>query len=61
MRGGEPTFFIQVADWNAYAAHRSKYVDPLNDGTETLWDELGGARLLVVNALRGGPPAIVML
>jgi hypothetical protein len=59
-RDSRDSFFIQMADWNAYAAHRSRYIDPLNDGSETLWDELGGVRLTAVNSLRGGPPAIVL-
>jgi len=59
-RDSRQSFFVQMADLNAYAAHRSRYIDPLNDGTESLWDELAGSRLLAVNSLRGGPPGIVI-
>ncbi|HDM75204.1 MAG TPA: DUF3800 domain-containing protein [Deltaproteobacteria bacterium] len=52
------SFFVQLADWNAYAAHRSRYVDP-KGMIDDLWDELKSVRLYEVNALRGGPPGIV--
>jgi hypothetical protein len=59
-RHSQDSFFIQLADWNAYAAHRSQYVDPSAAGFEGAWDELGSSRLAEVNKLRGGPPGIVL-
>jgi hypothetical protein len=58
-RKSQDSYFIQLADWNAYAAHRSRYVDPAASVPGDLWDELGDARLEAVNAVRGGPPGIV--
>ena len=57
-RQSHDSYFIQVADWNAYAAHRSTYVDPTAQGTAALWDLLSDQRLLKVNANVGGPPGI---
>ena len=59
-RQSHDSYFIQLADWNAYAAHRSTYVDPVHSMDATVWDALGGVRLLDVNAVRGGPPGIVV-
>lgn len=58
-RESHDSYFIQLADWNAYAAHRSQYVDPVGGVPADLWDRLAGCLLLAVNAVRGGPPAIV--
>lgn len=58
-RQSHDSYFIQLADWNAYAAHRSAYVAPLASVPGDIWDALGGCRLLDVNAVRGGPPGIV--
>lgn len=58
-RVSQDSYFIQIADWNAYAAHRSKHVDPICPVADDLWDELESTRLLEVNAVRGGPPGIV--
>lgn len=58
-RKSQDSYFIQLADWNAYATHRSRYVDPIERVPDDLWDELAGTHLLEVNALRGGPPGIV--
>jgi hypothetical protein len=58
-RKSQDSYFIQLADWNAYATHRSKYVDPIARVPDDLWDELAGVHLLQVNAVRGGPPGIV--
>jgi hypothetical protein len=52
------SYFIQLADWNAYAAHRSSYIDPVPAVPPDLWDQLADRRLLAVNALAGGPPGI---
>jgi hypothetical protein len=59
-RQSHDSYFIQMADWNAYAAHRSPYVSPSPGVKDNLWDALGGSRLLDVNAVRGGPPGIVV-
>ena len=55
----QDSFFTQVADWNAYAAHRSSYVDPIRRVPGDLWDRLGATLLLDVNKVKGGPPGIV--
>jgi len=63
-RASHDSFFIQLADWNAYAAHRSSYIDPRLPGIAGLWDRLGTARLLEVNRVRlkasAAPPGIVL-
>lgn len=59
-RQSHDSYFTQLADWNAYAAHRSPYVDARAGTRSDLWDALGGVRLLDVNAVRGGPPGIVV-
>lgn len=56
-RSGE-SFFIQLADLNAYAAFRRAF--PAKTFGIEIWDELGTARLLEVNSLRGGLPGIVV-
>lgn len=53
------SLLIQLADWNAFAAHRSQYIDPRRPDAAALWDQLGDIRLKRVNRLRGGPPGIV--
>jgi hypothetical protein len=57
-RRSHDSYFVQLADWNAYAAHRSSYVDPQPNVDPTLWDQLADRRLLAVNRLSGGPPGI---
>lgn len=59
-RQSHDSYFIQLADWNAYAAHRSEFVQPAPGVDPAIWDSLGGARLLDVNSIRGGPPGIVL-
>lgn len=58
-RASQDSYFIQLADWNAYATHRSRYVDPRAQVPDDLWDELATTHLTAVNAVRGGPPGIV--
>lgn len=60
------SYFIQMADLNAYACHRSKYVAPLRKVPRDLWDclatEAGESRHLPVNELQppgNRPPGIV--
>lgn len=59
-RHSHDSYFIQLADWTAYAAHRSPYVDPREPAFTSAWDAISGARLLAVNRLRAGPPGIVI-
>jgi hypothetical protein len=61
-RNSAQSYFLQMADLNAYAAFR--YLNPpppkpVNIVPQSMWDELDTARLLAVSALRGGPPGIV--
>ncbi len=58
-RASHDSYFVQLADWNAYAAHRSQYVHPHAADVQGLWDTLLPVVLTDVNKLRGGPPGIV--
>lgn len=62
-RKSEASYFVQLADLNAYATHRSLYIEPIRKMPQNIWDNLStpldDARLLEVNAVRGGPPGIV--
>lgn len=57
-RNSRHSFFVQLADLNAYAAFR--WVNPSPSFGKEMWEELGSARVLEVNKLRGGPPGIVV-
>jgi hypothetical protein len=57
-RRSTESFFVQLADLNAYAAFRKAFPSASFDGT--VWDELGEARLAEVNKTRGGPTGIVV-
>jgi len=59
-RASQDSYFIQLADWAAYAAHRSSRVAPVAGVPDDLWDEFGPALLLQVNQLTGGPPGLVL-
>lgn len=59
-RASHDSYFIQLADWNAYAAHRFREIDPTAAGYSDAWDALGDSRVLEVNKLRGGPQGIVL-
>lgn len=62
FRDSKKSYFVQIADLNAYASHRSKYVQPIRKVDSGLWDELsttfGEARNLDVNKNIGGPAGI---
>src|ERR1700683_5257415 len=58
-RKSHDSYFIQLADWNAYACHRSQHIDPQPSVPPGLWDEIANLHRTSVNQLRGGPPAIV--
>jgi hypothetical protein len=57
------SYYVQMADLNTYATHRSIYIDPVNKMKRDMWDVLGSPvndiRLLAVNENTGGwPPGI---
>jgi hypothetical protein len=52
-RSSVDSYFVQLADWNAYAAHRSQYIDPATKLPSDLWDELGETLLLQINRVSG--------
>lgn len=56
-RDSSESYFIQLADLNAYAAARYLWPTTKAFGRE-MWNELGDARLEKVNRIRGGPPGI---
>lgn len=56
----DESYFIQLADWNAYAAHHYKDIGPNKKAPNNLWDRLNDVLLLDVNAVAGGPPGIVL-
>jgi hypothetical protein len=62
-RNSQQSYFIQLADLNAYAAFRRLYPPPARPAQivpQTMWDELGDARFRPVRAARyGDPPGIV--
>jgi hypothetical protein len=56
------SYFIQLADLNAYAAFRRYYPPParlVQIVPRRMWEFLATARLAEVNRLTGGPPGIV--
>ena len=57
-RNSRESYFIQLADLNAYAAFRKVF--PGSNFGEEIWDTLGQSRVTEVNKVRGGPPGIVM-
>ena len=58
-RKSHESYFVQVADWNAYAARRYPDIEPKKKVRKDLWDKLATTRLLDVNTNRVGPPGIV--
>ncbi|MCU1494514.1 MAG: hypothetical protein JWO62_2278 [Acidimicrobiaceae bacterium] len=62
-RDSTQSYFIQMADLNAYAAFRHIIPPPpraFQVVPQGMWDELGEARLQAVNTVRGGPAGIVV-
>ncbi len=57
-RNSRESYFIQLADLNAYAAFRKVF--PGATFGEDIWDTLGQSRITEVNKVRGGPLGIVM-
>lgn len=59
-RKSQDSYLVQVADWAAYACHRSKHVDPGNIVPPDLWDKLDEILIHQVSMYHGGPPGIVL-
>jgi hypothetical protein len=65
-RNSMQSYFLQLADLNAYAAFRKTYPPPVpipgSVAPSRMWDFLGGAHFTAVRntQLYGGPPAIVL-
>jgi hypothetical protein len=55
-RHSHESLFIQLADWNAFAALRSRYLAPRVASFATAWDQLGGSLLEVEKLTR--PPHV---
>jgi hypothetical protein len=62
-RNSAQSYFLQLADLNAYAAFRHLYPPPLtlrqSIVPQEMWVELGTAQLREVSQFSGGPPGIV--
>ncbi len=56
-RKSHESYFIQLADLNAYAASRHVYPGAMFGGS--YWEELGDSRIKDVNKVKGGPRGIV--
>jgi hypothetical protein len=62
-RRSDHSYFIQLADLNAYAAYRRVFPPPKNRYTivpQSTWDRLGSARHWQANQYSGGPEGIVV-
>ena len=62
-RDSTQSYFLQLADMNAYAAFRRVVPPPerrMNIVPQEMWGELGDARFRPVSQLAGGPPGIVV-
>ena len=56
------SYFLQMADLNAYAAFRRIFpapARPIQIVPSTMWDELGAALLVDANYFAGGVPGLV--
>lgn len=61
-RSSATSYFLQLADLDAYAAFRRIYpppARPVQIVPTNLWDDLGTARLAAVSSVKGGPTGIV--
>jgi len=61
-RDSRQSYFLQLADLVAFAAHRRIYPPPpraVNIVPANMWDEIGSARLAPANYLSGGPSGLV--
>jgi hypothetical protein len=56
-RQSHESLFVQIADWNAFAALRSQYIAPKIASFAGAWDELGDCRV-AVETLTQNPPHI---
>ncbi|MEE9199742.1 MAG: DUF3800 domain-containing protein [Dehalococcoidia bacterium] len=59
FRHSGESYFIQLADLNAYAAYR--HIFPESWFGAKYWDELGKSRVTAVNLYRGGPTGMVVV
>jgi hypothetical protein len=59
-RQSHDSYLVQLADWNALACHRSRYVDARPDMPNDLWDLMPTRHFHRVNELTRGPPGIVL-
>lgn len=55
-RASHESYFIQLADLLAFAAHRSTYVDPKGPFSSALWDRTAPIQLTAVNQPGWRPP-----
>ena len=61
-RKSHESYFLQLADLNAYAAFRAYYPPPPRMTQivhQEMWDELGNARMAAASCYAGGTPGIV--
>lgn len=56
-RQSHESYFVQLADLNAYAAYR--HIHPVPAFPKNMWNNLGSSRIIAVNRLAGGPAGIV--
>jgi Protein of unknown function (DUF3800) len=63
-RNSRHSYFLQLADLNAYAAFRRGYPPPpqkVHIVPQLMWEELGAARFAAANKRAGGPSAGIVL
>lgn len=62
-RDSKHSFFIQLADLNAYAAFRDTYAPPprvVQIVPQDTWNQIGAGRFFEANSLKGGTPGVVV-